>query len=96
MIHHIVMLRLVSGLPDSEVDHFLDRARQILTPIPGVLNFRIGRNIRDDTHPLALLMDFEDEDALAAYQVHPEHQRFLATVIGPILADKKVEDYTVS
>ena len=38
-------------------------------------------------------MDFADEAALEAYQVHPEHRRFLADIIGPIVEDKQVLDY---
>lgn len=96
MIHHVVMLRLVGGLSDSEIEEFLAQARTILTAVPGVRNFKIGRNIREDTHPLALLMDFESQDDLEAYQVHPEHQRFLTDVIGPIIADKKVVDFRMA
>ena len=95
MIHHVVMLRLVGGLPEEEVEHFLSQAREILTPIPGVKNFEIGHNIREDNHPLALLMDFDSEEALETYQVHPEHQRFLTQVIGPIIAEKMVVDFAI-
>jgi hypothetical protein len=94
MISHVVLIRLRSGLGAEREESFLAQARAVLGPIPGVLNLRVGRNLRPaSTHPLALVMEFADEAALQAYQVHPEHQRFLAEIIGPIIEDKQVLDY---
>ena len=56
----------------------------------GDLRVRFAK-LRD--HPIALIMDFEDESALESYQVHPEHQRFVAEIVGPLQDDKKVYDY---
>ncbi len=94
MISHIVLLRLEDGLSRQQTEDFLTVARNLLGAIPGVRNLRVGSTLRDDgSHPLALVMDFENSEALEAYQVHPEHQRFLREVIGPIVADKQVLDF---
>ena len=96
MISHLVLIRLRGGLGRDGEERFLAQAREVLGPIPGVRNLRVGRNLRPEgTHPFALVMEFADEGALQAYQVHPEHQRFLATIIGPIVEDKQVLDYVV-
>jgi len=97
MICHVVLIRLRGDLDRDREERFLEQARETLGPIPGVVNLRVGRGIRaGDAHPFALVMDFADEAALEAYQVHPEHRRFLSDVIGPIVEDKQVLDYRVS
>ena len=96
MISHLVLIRLRGGLGHEREERFLAQAREVLGPIPGVRDLKVGRNLRPDaTHPFALVMDFADEAALKAYQVHPEHQRFLADIIGPIVEDKQVLDYVM-
>ena len=96
MISHLVLIRLRDGLGEEREEWFLAQAREVLGRIPGVANLRVGRNLRAEcVHPFALVMDFADEAALQAYQVHPEHQRFLADIIGPLVADKQVLDYVV-
>jgi hypothetical protein len=96
MISHLVLIRLRDGLGHAGEERFLAQAREVLGPIPGVENLRVGRNLRPgSTHPFALVMEFADEAALQAYQVHAEHQRFLNDIIGPIVEDKLVLDYVV-
>ena len=75
---------------------FSPDAKNILGPIPGVQNLRVGRGLgvkSEKLHPIALVMEFEDDAALEAYQVHPDHQRFVKDVVGPIQDDKQVYDY---
>ena len=96
MLHHFVLLRLKADITPQQTDAFIDKAREVLGPIPGVQNLRVGFGIgmkSERSHPIALIMDFEDETALEAYQVHPEHQRFVKEIVGPILDDKQVYDY---
>lgn len=96
MISHLVLIRLRGGLGRDREERFLAQAREVLGPIPGVRNLQVGRNLRaESTHPFALVMEFADEAALRAYQAHPEHQRFLADIIGPLVEDKQVLDYVV-
>lgn len=95
MICHVVLVRLRPEVDENETAAFLLKAREILAPIPGVENFNAGRNIRrESAFPVALVMEFANEGRLQAYQVHAEHQRFLKDVIGPIIEEKQVYDYT--
>ena len=96
MICHIVLIRLRRGVSDDEAAAFMDTAKATLGPIPGVKNLRVGKGIgakAEKSHPIALIMDFDDEDALEGYQVHAEHQRFVHEIVGPIQDDKQVYDY---
>ncbi len=96
MIAHVVLFRLRPELSPEEVAAFVAQAREVLGPIPGVKNLRVGAGLgvkAEVDHPVALLMEFEDEDALQGYQVHPEHQRFVHEIAGPVEDDKRVYDY---
>jgi hypothetical protein len=96
MIHHVVLIRLKKGLGERDGANLLERARQLLEPIPVVRNFRLGRGLGKKAEvdfPYALIMDFDDEAALEAYQVHPDHQRFVREVVDPVQDEKKVFDY---
>ncbi len=96
MISHVVLIRLKSDVDAPAADRFLEEARNVLGPIPGVRNLRVGQGMgvkADVDYPFGMVMEFEDEAALDGYQVHPEHQRFVKEILGPIGDDKKVFDY---
>jgi len=94
MIHHVVLIRLKPEVDGPRTRAFLDEARSLLSPIPGVKNFRSGIHIKSDSpFPCALVMDFSTTGDLQAYQVHPEHQSFVKEVLGPIVEEKQVYDY---
>jgi len=96
MICHVVLIRLQDSVSESEAARFVDEARTVLGAVPGVENLRVGKGLgvkAEVDHPYALVMEFRDEAALEAYQVHPEHQRFVREIVGPIQDDKRVYDY---
>ena len=98
MICHIVLVRLKKDVSEADGREFMTRAERVLGAIPTVRNFRIGRGLgvkSEREHPIAIVMDFEDETALESYQIHPDHQRFVSDILGPIQDDKRVYDYSV-
>lgn len=93
MICHIVLIRLRN---EEKADWILRQAREVLGSIAGVHHLRTGKAFRADTsHPICLVMEFDDERALEAYQVHPDHVRFRDHILGPLVEDKVVSDYEV-
>jgi hypothetical protein len=93
MICHVVLVRLKNA---ERTPWVLEQARNILGSVPGVKNLRVGEGIKPNySHPIAFVMDFDDEAALEAYQVHPEHARFRDELLAPLVADKQVIDYEV-
>jgi len=65
--------------------------------IPGLKCIEVGINHADapsGNFDLALYSGFETMEALAAYQVHPEHQR-VAAFIGKVKTDRACVDYEV-
>ncbi len=96
MICHVVLIRLNAEVSPEDTESFMVEASNVLSPIPGVRNFKVGKGLgvkADVSYPIALVMEFNDDAALEAYQVHPEHQRFVREVVGPIQDDKQVYDY---
>ncbi|HEY7700165.1 MAG TPA: Dabb family protein [Vicinamibacteria bacterium] len=92
----MVLIRLKKGLGEAAGGELLEKAKTLLAPIPGVRNLRLGRGLgkkAEVDYPYSLVMEFDDENALQGYQVHPDHQRFVREVVDPIQDDKKVFDY---
>ena len=93
MICHVVLIRLKDA---GKTAYVLEQARDVLGSVPGVKNLRVGEGIKSDTtHPIAFVMEFDDDAALEAYQVHPEHVRFRDELLSPLVDDKLVVDYKV-
>lgn len=96
MICHVVLIRLKPEISPADAAAFVTQAKKTLAPIPGVRNLRIGEGLgvkAERSYPFALVMEFDDDAALEAYQVHPEHQRFVHEIVGPVQDDKQVYDY---
>jgi quinol monooxygenase YgiN len=89
MICHVVFYKMKPGTTEAEEYSLMDQARRELTKLPGVVNLRVGRNIDASVegYSLALIMDFQDEAALEAYRVHPEHQSFVKNIAGPLVSE---------
>ncbi|MGH9454369.1 MAG: Dabb family protein [Terriglobia bacterium] len=87
MIGHVVLYKMKSGKTAKDEEWLVREARQQLAVLPGVRNLRVGRNIEPATsgYALALVMDFEDGAALEAYRVHPDHQKFVKEIAGPLV-----------
>jgi len=89
MICHIVLYKMKSGTTEADERSLMDRARRELAKLPGVMNLRVGKSIEASAqgYSIALVMDFQDEAALEAYRVHPEHQHFVKNVAGPVVSE---------
>jgi len=89
MICHVVFYKMMPGTTEADERSLIDQARRELAKLPGVVNLRVGRNIDSSaqSYSIALVMDFQDEAALEAYRVHPEHQSFVKNVAGPLVSE---------
>ena len=101
-LQHIVLFSYPDELSPEDA---ADMRNQILVwpgVIPDIRELRFGRDItgaRTRGHQYLLYMTFDDGDALAAYQQHPVHQKFLAWVLEhdctPLAFDYHLTDETV-
>jgi quinol monooxygenase YgiN len=89
MIGHVVFYKMKSGTSEADERSLIDQARRELAKLPGVMNLRVGRNIDAlaQDYSVALVMDFQDEAALEAYRLHPEHQSFVKNIAGPLVSE---------
>ena len=89
MICHVVFYKMKPGTSEVDEHGLMDQARRELAKLPGVTNLRVGRNIdaSAEGYSIALVMDFQDEAALEAYRVHPEHQNFVKNIAGPLVSE---------
>jgi quinol monooxygenase YgiN len=89
MICHVVFYKMKPGTTEADERSLMDQARRELAKLPGVMNLRVGRNIEASVkhYSIALVMDFQDEAALEAYRMHPEHQRFVKNIAGPYVSE---------
>ncbi len=98
MVRHIVIWRLKEEAKQSDWDANLTRIRQIVdamrTHVPALLRLELGVNQgqASDAADLLLFSEFEDWEALRAYEFHPLH-RELRTLIGPLRCERRVLDY---
>jgi hypothetical protein len=80
---HMVYFWPREGAGPEDAAALAEGARRNLSGIPGVLRLAIGRPagteraVVDNSYGVALLVEFADAAAEAAYQVHPDHVRFV-------------------
>jgi quinol monooxygenase YgiN len=89
MVCHIVLYRMKPGTEANDEIRLVEGARSQLPKLPGVKNLRAGRSIEPGSkgYAVALVMDFDDEAAVEAYRINPEHQRFVREVAGPVVSE---------
>ncbi len=98
MVTHIVAWRLKdSALGRSKAENarlLKDRLEALRGRIPGLLRLEVGFDFSatETSADVVLVSAFESRAALAAYQVHPEHQAVVAFV-SQIVAERRLVDY---
>lgn len=85
MFSHVVIFWTKPELPNA-ADELIAGAKKYLQPIPGVIQFHIGRMAKserpvvDQTYQVALNIIFPDKKTQDDYQVHPLHIEFVEKV----------------
>ncbi|MGH3499109.1 MAG: Dabb family protein [Nocardioidaceae bacterium] len=101
-LQHIVLFKYRDEL--SEADAAQMRAQIAAWPasIDGIRKLRFGRDVTQERtrgHQYLLYTEFDDLDAMRAYQQHPLHQHFLAWVLErdcvPLAFDYQLDEQTV-
>jgi hypothetical protein len=91
-VQHVVLLSFDPPLDDMSEQDMVGQVRSWPGAIGGFEVLRIGRPTsveRTRGYHHLLFMEFPDDAALEAYQVHPVHRRFAAWVVehgGTVLA----------
>jgi hypothetical protein len=98
MIRHVVALRLSAEEDAERLEQAVEvasRLEALADVVPGVISIRVHRDLGlVATHwPLVLVGDFEDIEALEAYQVHPRHLEVLEWMNQGVVTGRAVVDF---
>ena len=98
MFSHIVIFWADPAQP-AAADELIAGAQKYLKPIPGVLQFHIGkmvpshRTVVDQSYQVALNLTFPDKKTQDDYQAHPLHMEFLEKVFKRVCKKVVVYDF---
>ena len=98
MIRHIVAWRLkdsaLGNYKAANARQMKEKLEALRGRIPGLLRLEVGRyfSATEYSADVVLVTDFDSREALAAYQVHPEHKAVVAFV-SQIVAERRLIDY---
>jgi len=96
MLRHIVMFRFSDSSDKNEVAaHLKNLLDNLLNKIHELRSMEVGLNIntRPSAFDIVLTADFDDENGLNAYRVHPEHKMVLDYLEGKIEKSAVVDYY---
>jgi heme-degrading monooxygenase HmoA len=97
MLRHIVMWNYKDGFTEAENKLNAERVKYELESltsfIDGIVELNVYINELSSSNKDVILNSlFESEEALAAYQVHPEHRR-VSAFVGTVLRNRACFDY---
>jgi hypothetical protein len=98
MFSHVVIFWTKPENPNA-ADELIAGANKYLQPIPGVIQFHIGkmatspRPVVDQSYQVALNLIFPDKQTQDDYQVHPLHLEFVEKVFKPNCAKVIIYDF---
>lgn len=100
MIKHIVMWNVRGDTPEEKhqaLQFLTDRFQGLIGKIPGMLHLEIGA---DSSHvdyacDVVLYSEFESQQALDGYSVHPEHVR-VKQELGNLRTERYQVDYVAA
>jgi len=93
LIRHTVAFKLKHS-PNSEPEMSFLKAAKVLAAIPTVRNFEWLRQVGEkNSFDFGFSMEFATQQDYAAYNVHPDHIRFVETRWKPEVAEFLEIDY---
>lgn len=94
MFRHVVLFKLVDGLPADRVDAMAAALRELPATVPTLRAYHVGPAV-SGTHDFAVVADFDDEAGWRAYDEHPDHVRVREELIAPFVAGRAVVRYVL-
>jgi Stress responsive A/B Barrel Domain len=97
VLRHVALFRWKPQTTPTDVSKVEAALHQLPSKIPCILAYRFGRDVgvQGGNADFALVADFTDEEGLATYANHPDHQAVLQNVIRPILAQREAIQYVI-
>jgi len=95
LVEHIVLIRWTEEASQAAIEGAMAELRGLKGKIAGIVELSAGANFSERakgfTH--GMVVRFADRAALEAYGPHPEHQRVVQNVLGPIRAEILIFDF---
>ena len=97
MVRHIVAWSFKDGFTADEKQAHLQKIKTDLEALPsiigGIIELKVHINLLETSNRSAMLDSlFESEDALKAYQIHPEHKK-VSEFVRSVMEDRVCLDY---
>lgn len=98
LLRHVVILTFADHAPADLITNLAPQLRAMSTTIPGLVRYAVGRDAGIDAGngSFAVVGEFVDEAAYAAYRDDPTHQEIIATLVRPNLLSRAAAQYWVS
>ncbi|OZG70228.1 hypothetical protein BTA51_26870 [Hahella sp. CCB-MM4] len=99
MIRRVVLWRLKA---QSEEEKHRDAAQikqaleSMRNKIPGMISITVGINTSqsEDASDVVMQVDFSNQEALEAYETHPEHEK-VKPIVGALRGERRVVEYEI-
>ena len=90
MVRHCVLFRFTDTTTAADQLRISAAAAELSGKVPAIRAYAFGTDLRlgEGSWDYAIVGDFDDADGWAAYDAHPDHERFRRDVIGPHVADR--------
>ena len=97
-VNHIVIAWLKQPGDEEARQRFIETTKRF-AKLPGVIGHRVGpvlpsdRKVADSSFDIAVVITFENKEALASYLEHPEHKKGVEEVLKPLVEKVVVYDF---
>ena len=97
-IEHVVLVWMKKPGEPTGHDRIVAACKELKVAIPEVRRLSVGtalpsdRPVVDDSFDVALVMAFDNPEALARYEAHPAHQKAVKETLGPLARRIVVHD----
>ena len=95
MFRHVALFKWSSEATEAQKQAVHDSLLRLPDHIAELRAYRVGADagLVDGNWEYAVVADFDDVDGWRTYTDHPEHQRILAEVIRPVVAERAAVQY---
>jgi len=97
VVRHVALFRWKPETTAADVSRLEAAMHQLPSKIPCILSYRFGRDLGviDGNADFAVVADFADQEGLATYANHGDHQAVIQNLIRPILAQREAIQYVI-
>lgn len=96
MIRHVAVFRFAQEFTAAQREQWIALLRSLQGQVDGLRSLTAGIDVvhGPSSHELAIVADFDDLDALAAYNRHPIHEKVLE-ISGPMKTSLATVDFEI-